>query len=599
MIRKDLKRAYSFLALAVLLLSGCSDEIPIPTNDITKKTEIRCVTTRSIASFEDDWENIDMVKLDNMENPIYMPWSSYGSVNFTKTVGKDIKKRDGWILLRHSFNSNEHSDLKQPYMIFYNLATGDLKYFTCLLETPLKHSSTFWQLTFNDPQGLMNSHDRVCSPMSHQFGLTGTDDSTWTYTLEDRPPVTPHIKYGWNVLVIPNLVYDSNCPKDLEVVLQTRASDVTYGLMEGSSYGNINGQIYSYQGSNPFSILKQGVATFSGDSAEEFVNKFLSGGTNNTKSGTLLGVVIGSLIKTGANMILDKLFGAFDKTDTIVSDVRLTTHSDIVMSNKEVTPTEDGNIIRRLNLGKNAIGKELGTWNLTENPTVYVHPVGVLCAVPLGVDGGDCSYLFKNSRAVCNVSINPDLLPHVLSYKVTCEPVRYYTKTSRGNDMVPYTSVVSSDFGSLGKLNANSSGTQKNILYQDANYEIWKNETYKATYYGIWNRYGKNPGRVPVYKYFFAPGNDNIKYGGKFGVDPQNAFVKVTMEMEVEFEGKVFTCVETRTYRAKFEWDPDKVFNYTGLSMSAIQGYASSDSSLRDIDNGTYDNLLRSAGNQY
>ena len=110
-----------------------------------------------------------------------------------------------------------------------------------------------------------------------------------------------------------------------------------------------------------------------------------------------------------------------------------------------------------------------------------------------------------------------------------------------------------------------------------------------ATIWNIWAKFGKpdqNSYRYdsPVWKYIYAPENIDLIRGKKFCVNTRCYYLKVTLYAEMEFEGKTYNTMETRTYKPRFEWDPYYLQMYGGMTMSALQDYCEIDEVLRAID---------------
>lgn len=98
---------------------------------------------------------------------------------------------------------------------------------------------------------------------------------------------------------------------------------------------------------------------------------------------------------------------------------------------------------------------------------------------------------------------------------------------------------------------------------------------------------------MPLYKYVYAPANSDLSCGGAIKVGCKYNYAKVIVTMITNFDGKTDTIVTSRTYKPRFEWDPDLVNTYKIKTMSGVQASASRDAVLSKIDNGYYDRLLR------
>ena len=230
-----------------------------------------------------------------------------------------------------------------------------------------------------------------------------------------------------------------------------------------------------------------------------------------------------------------------------------------------------------------------------------MHPVGVINNSFNGIQTDEAQYRFTASgKSKVDLVINPQLLPHIISYEVECVPVSYSPK---GNDagklpQIPVSDYSYTDFGSLGAEESvssyNPSAPANSTIYTGEDFSISDSKAQGlSTFWNFWRKYGKYSSQMPMYKYVYAPNNTDLCRGGAIKVGCKYNFAKVMVTMVTEFEGKRDTIVTSRTYKPRFEWDPDQVNKYKGTSMSSLQGYASSDPVLSSIDNGYYSKLQR------
>ncbi|WP_304630732.1 hypothetical protein, partial [uncultured Muribaculum sp.] len=93
------------------------------------------------------------------------------------------------------------------------------------------------------------------------------------------------------------------------------------------------------------------------------------------------------------------------------------------------------------------------------------------------------------------------------------------------------------------------------------------------------------------YKYIYAPSNEDIKRGNPFSHEITGNYLKVSVFLVTEFEGKRDTTVNTRTFSPKYEWDPDMINKYKNCSMEFLQSMAAQDEALRAIDYRVKENM--------
>lgn len=310
---------------------------------------------------------------------------------------------------------------------------------------------------------------------------------------------------------------------------------------------------------------------------------------------------IGDLVKKGAHLLLNSLFGRFSKTTYQEYNVKLNIQTTSTFKGAIRTPTGTGIKASAIQIGSATTGKKLGAWTLSENPIVYMHPVGVMSTSVNGIKEDEASYQFiASGNSKVDLVINPELLPYVVSYSVECIPVAYIGKGTNPDSKLPAYPVsdyTQTDFGSLGSKDPISSYlayTSGSDIYSNEDFTIYNNNARgTATFWRLWNKYGEYSSSMPMYKYVYAPSNSELSRGGAIKVGCKYNYAKVIVTIVTKFEGKTDTIVTSRTYKPRFEWDPAMISKYANTAMKTLQGYAANDAVLKTIDNGYYDRLLR------
>lgn len=90
----------------------------------------------------DNWENIDEILLNTSGEAVTAPWCDGATTHLPSDFRKDIKKKDGWRILFHTFKKIG-LDKKQNYICFYNQFTGYIKIFY-YYEGSAKSQGTQW-----------------------------------------------------------------------------------------------------------------------------------------------------------------------------------------------------------------------------------------------------------------------------------------------------------------------------------------------------------------------------------------------------------------------------------------------------------------------
>jgi len=603
---------FSVIIAAILLgLASCSDDVPefqanasfhrqTPSSKFTypNSPNYQAKSTRATTDnvdFDTNWEKVESLVLPN-GNTMTLPWSDKYTGVHPMEYTKDIKREDGWLLLCHTFNQPANQVDPLWLMAFYNQMTGDLKIFY-YVDSVLSHNNAFWTVNFTQNNGWLNAINEIALPTHNKFG----EAFNWTASVHPNEKTTS-LSQGWNSFVIPTLSYDPDAPLNAAIRINNYQTTAAIFDIYGKEEGEINGQLITMGTTNQFSGLQSTVASAAGNAAQNLVKAWLSSNSKiNANQSEIAAAGIGQLVKWGVGKIVGKLTGKFSKPTYSEQNLKLEMKSRSTFKGSMITSGITGVPGTGFGVGKATTGVELGVWNLTENPTIYIHPVGVMCKTFNGVNSDEAEYRYVASgNFKADIVINPQLLPHVISYKVTCEPVRYWPKTNGDVASLPQSLAPSSDYGSLGSKETGSSLKYEvpdaSIIYEDNYYTIYDNDLLGyATYWGIWNRYGKHSGLVPLYRYIYGPSNQDLCRGGGIAYDCKYNYAKVTVEMETEFEGKRDTVVTTRTYVPKFEWDPKYVESYGTNSMSSLQGHAYNDPILSRIDNGCYSELERKA----
>lgn len=596
-----------YAALTAAILTACSDE-PVITESsqatdpmsgyiFPNSPSFKSTQSRSVSTFETDWENFQTITVPGL-GTIDLPWApnSMGTGNPNK---KDVKKEDGWIMVVHTLNEAATINNYPQYIVLYNQIKGIMKVYSRFDGVAIGHNKDFWKITFDCPaQSLTNGTYSVTAPISFKHGLG------YAYVSNVDPYQDMLIEKGWNYVEIP-ITYDPDIANRYSMHINVNGNE-TFEVNLGLKFNaEINGTIVSTNSSNPYDPVKNSLFKFADSAATQALEPYIS---KNEILGDLLKGVIGGITQgiatTPVNMIFDTFFGMFSSSQPTVQDVNLTLDGDGAITG-EVTalkPTDFKSL--NIPIGEGDTGLKLGTWNLSEPPTIYMHPVGVISSVvsPEYYTYDENTYTFRNSGNY-NVPIvfNPQLKPHIKNYRIECTPLY---RTYGGADARPYYPGDSTDVGSLGAYrNASVLPLTYPCEYTFSKNPNQQGSTLSGPYYAnyaagtvtcwhLWHKFGKpDAGRFgynsQYYKYVYAPACNEENYirGGGFKYDARRMYLKVSVYSEMEFEGKTFKTLETRTYKPRFEWDPVLVSKYGRLSVDDVYYYAQRDDLLRVIDN--------------
>lgn len=521
-------------------------------------------TTRSLSAFETNWENQRNVTL-NSGALANLPWY-YSDANLPIQMAHDVKKEDGWVLILHTFSDKDiTSDRGMNYMLLYNQRTSILKVLYYLEDLWLNNGG-FWELTFSGvAHHFFNHTGELALPMNLNYpNYWNTSNATVAKDLAFRK--------GWNGFQV-QLAYDtSNELAGTHLDITTRSANVLDVNLFGEFNGFSQGTLVTHGSTNPFTSLVNDVASVFGNEAGKYItDKFGENDSTQTRSVALAAGVGGAVVKWGANKILGALTAGFSKPTATVTDLSFTTRT-------------KGDIKGTISFGGGApstnfrpkfsttdLGCHLGAWNLAETPTVYVDPRAVIMPIDRG---NDHYYRLRGITGYdYELVINPDLEKYIIESRVVIEPIRYWNKP----DSVLQNPIKSFDYGSLGEAHAgvgfddNSFNEQECIYeekdrYNNSKLKIYNDDMKSAIYMrsGLYDHYGQRVPHtifVPKETYYLA-GNPKYNMGCRF--------LKISLYLTTEFDGKRETTIHTRTFASKVKWDPKLYDTYKDAPYTFI-----------------------------
>ncbi len=494
-------------------------------------------TTTTTTTFETDWEKQSDITTA-LGNVFRTPWAAgERDSNLPESFAYDIKKEDGWRLLFHTFAGIDYSAKDRNYMAFYNIRTGILKVFYYLQNTPQQNNGASWEVSFNGEHCLLNMGEEFTDPMKMK------QIKYWKGTNFVTHVAKPFQK-GWNGFQIP-LAYDPT------VDTSERSLDIRSTLantLDLNLFGDLTtyseGAILTRSSVNPLADLNKKIATLVGKKAELWISDNTEDEMihpQDTKD-TATRSIIGDVITKGVNLIFGKLTASLSKIKTQKSDLEFTTSGTTNLSGTITFNSSSPVLSLRIPFTKDVVG-ELGAWNLSDRPTIYVDPRADY--VPNSATYGDYEYKMRGvSGYKYDVVINPQLKPYIINQWVDIDLIKYWKWDSNAPKLPSYYT----DFGTIGNTDYMGISTrfdQEQLLYGNhlQNGSIYK-EDLKATI----GAYG-----IDLLPMIYVPKvtiHEEKKYNAA------NIFMKVTLNLVTEIEGKRDTTISTRTFVPKLEWDP-------------------------------------------
>lgn len=503
--------------------------------------------TRGVGTFDTDWENQKSVVL-NSGDTVNLPWY-YSNANLPVQMAVDVKKEDGWILILHTFNNkNITSDEGMNYMFLYNQRTSVLK-ILYYLESSRLNNGGFWNLDFSGlAHQFFNHTGELALPMNLNYAnYWNTSNASVKTDLAFRK--------GWNGFQV-QLAYDtSNNLAGTTVDITTCTANVFNVNLFGDFSGLSQGTLVTHGSTNPITSLVNDIASVFGSEAGKYItDKFGQRDTIQTRSITLASGIGNAVVKWGANKILGALTAGFSKPTSTITDLSFTTQTKGSMTGSIGFEGEAPAASFRPNFSTTDLGCHLGAWNLAETPTVYVNPYADLMPVDRG---NDHYYRLRGITGYdYDLVINPDLKNYIIKSWVVIDPVRYWNKP----DSILKNPIKYFDYGSLGSIGVGTGFDDNTFNEQECIYEekdghdvkmrIYSDNMKSAVYVrGDANHSGEVPSTI------FVP-DESYNLAGTPKYEMDNRYLKFSLYLITEFEGKRDTTLHTRTFIPKVEWDP-------------------------------------------
>lgn len=504
------------------------------------------MTKGTFESFETDWETMDEIEIPGQEGGIYTPWSSKVSdSNLPYEFAYDVKKEDGWKMLLHTFNV---ADEKMRYIVLYNQRTGIMKVFYYLVDGAFPNNGSSWEVEFTTPQALFNHTGELAIPLN--LGKM----NYWACSNVVRPEHKP-FPLGWNGFQV-QLAYTPNTDTGYMIDVSSHCLNTADLNLFGLNYSYSEGTILTYGSTNPLSGLASDLTAVFGSAAKDFIDDQISSGklkekTESVSTKSLAGGIAGAVLNYGANLIFNAFTSSFSQTTTSKMDLQFITKGQVqVQGDLSFNSNSPAKTLRAL-FTKDLVG-ELGVWNLAEQPIIYLDPrADYVPNPPFDEMWHEYNYQLRGvSRYDYDLLVNPDLKPHIKDQWVEIELVRYWNGIGAPEVPAMY------EFGSLG---GRMNGFEGNIYKEsDLIYGNYLDST--AIYrepmaYTVYSKFGTTPegeyhDPVPT---VYVPNVPTYTYR-KF--NSENIFMKMSLYLVTEFEGKEETTISTRTFIPKIEWDP-------------------------------------------
>lgn len=435
------------------------------------------------------------------------------------------------------------------YMILYNQRTGMLKIFY-YVEDNIINNGGVWTLNFPYlTHQLFNHTGFLALPMDINYA--NNYSSTNASTKADAS-----FRRGWNGFQVQLVYDDSNDVSDAKLSIETECTNTWNVNLYGDFVGYSDGTLITHGSSNPITKLNNDIVSVFGNEAKEYIaNNF----DDNASTRSLLSGIASAIVGWGVNKILGAVTAGFSQPTMTTIDLSFTTKTNGTISGDFSFNGNSPAVTFRPNFSTDDIGCHLGVWNLATTPTVYVDPRAYLIPES-GVINDNYYRLGGITGYDYDLRINPDIKDHIVKYWVDINMVRYQSYNT-----IIENPIQNFDYGSIGSGKKVLTGFVDTDRFRTLHpiytgtddegktFQLYDDDMKAACYMreGLYQKYGNKTLRT-----IFMP-KETYYLGGNPEYSMSDRFMKFSLYLVTEFEGKRDTTLFTRTFAPKVEWDPD------------------------------------------
>ena len=310
--------SYIIFATIFALTSSCNDE-----EIATLESSPAQTTTRNsfLPSYSPDLNlRLPTVYINGI-GTVKLPWAHGANTQVPTDILIDHTEDKGWVTLYNLCSISETTKFgnSSPYLIFYNIFTGQLRGYVYVDNNVTGGNSTLWHLSFNQKTTLTNDFDTVL--IAHDAGYNGNNSQIITNLT--RTPAKS-LSRGWNCFDFDLAIYDPD--------ISTKAATMNIDLFDVTNLSlEINGKGYS---TTEGTIVTVNHNTSTPLNINNLAAKAAKYGASALAEKHGLGEYSGDisdLVSKGINYLFTKFFGR-ETTSTDTSYVKLTTNEQLSMS---------------------------------------------------------------------------------------------------------------------------------------------------------------------------------------------------------------------------------------------------------------------------
>lgn len=537
-----MKKESIFLFLTVLFFS-CTNNTEELLDKTNNKTDEQVLTKSIVSSggiqstsnpeLLTKWENLKDIALNTSTNynpdRVSLPWVEGSSSLMPLMYATDIKKDDGWIMLFHTFEK-EGLDKGLSYMCFYNELKGIIKIFYYKKEIPSSNNGFIWlfKTSTSTPLSMFTPNSYFSEPQNS----SNKESEIYISNLSDNP--INGLMAGWNGFQI-EVPYSTDYNNITFLITAINKKIVNYNFT-GKVNLTTTGTIMQQGKPSPNVETPEAIANVAGDKAKNAIDnitsKIFSGKIKNAIS-NIGSKGYGSAIKSGLNKILGSIFGM--SNNDIIQKVDLKTTGTIETTG---TSTEAGtgaiNNLQNINLYKYYNNNYLGVWNIEETPKIayerYTLVVNRESQQEVGYEPNLLVFLPIVYVRDLKVNINPAIEKYIVSKNITTSIFAY--------------DKIDNKWSSKGKFTSRIPIENINTFYIDNEKQLYD-----------WGEISLDSYQIPA-SGTYRTGYSNYYDWGSVKSVLEPFIVNVTIELVVNYNGKVRNIISSRNYKPIFMEDP-------------------------------------------
>lgn len=358
-----MKKSCIFVTVFLLLFS-CQEE----NYELERTHPFPRIQTRTISSFDESQRCVTPAG-----DTIPSPWAYTSTGTIPHDIRMDVKESEGWRLLYSNMKIVNYSHTPDiitgaNYIILYNKYSGMLKGFYYANSMPTNNNA-YWVLTI--PQ----SNTKLFN-FGSDFAVPANSSHSQQIILSNvsKNGVTNGFDIGWNCFM-QELAYDSNSQNETLEIMAYTLNNASYNFT-GAYQSTSEGTIVTSSVNTPsiVSATISGTTKAIGDSAKNWIvnntitpskpNKPIKKKLASSFLQNFVSNPLPAFLSEGLNTVFGSIFG---KNATTTQHLEFSTTGSVQVTGSS-SEAQSGYIMPIQGIPLNALGEDLGVWNLAEAP---------------------------------------------------------------------------------------------------------------------------------------------------------------------------------------------------------------------------------------